>query len=373
MKMETDVYNTNEMYSEGVDVKDKTPSLDQRMELMLRDSIGSKNPGEVVRELLSDEGVERLKRQIVIPEVFFSEKPCDENMSRTLDGNFFNSMHKIAAQQVILAGKFSELVRVGESPAYGIYVKARDKLKGFFGFDVEKYDEQRILDRQLINLETCNNSIGALVLYSRQELDALRNKGIYRLLEMGGIHKSIDKQGTQVEHQRQILNEAKKYIPEKPWGESDMIRIALAKKLGYNYEDSIDKLKIYKDVLREIARDEKFVNVVETIFRSSVRQLENLLMKGLSTARTIRDIKPSLEVMKNQGLVGKVQEKQIIDIGNSSLRMYDQSRLSYSEIYKMMHNPSIENFRNCISGSLGEYITQGKGIDLGNLDYFSRL
>ena len=348
--------------------------IDQKMALLITESIGSKNPAEIVGELFSKEGIEKLKKQIVIPDVFFIEKSGYGSMPEGLDGNFFNSMHKLATQQVILSGKFGELTRVKQSPTYGIYVRARDKVKGVLGFDIEKYDEQKILDRQLTNLEICNESVGALVAYSREELSVLRDKGVYRIFEMGSGQKAIDQQKRQVELRRQTLVEARKQIPEKPWGEDEMIRIALAEKLGHKYEDGVDRLRVYESALKEIAKDKRFVNAIERMLRGSTVYLEQLLVTGISTARSIREIKPSLEIMKNQGLVSRLQEKQIIDIGNSSLELYNQSGLSCREIYRMVQHPAIEKYISSMSGgSLGEFITQERGIDLDNLDYLSRL
>jgi len=344
--------------------------FNENLESVLKDSMGGKNPGEIVRELFSNEGIERLREQILIPEVFFTKNSGERNI---LGNNFFNSFHNLAAQQVILAGKFSELTRVKQSPVYGIYVRARDKVRGAFGFDVEKYDEQKILDKQLTNLEICNESLGSLVVYSREELSALRTKGIYRLFEIGSGQKAIDQQKKQVDVVRQALDEAKKHIPKNPWGEEDMTRIALAEALGYSYEDSVDRLKVYEVSLREIAKDKRFVSAIERMLRGSTTYFENLLVKGLGTARSIKEIKPALEIIKQQGLAGRVQEKQIIDLGNSSLEMYNQSGLSCREIYRMVQDPAIEKYKSYIGGSIGQYITQERGIDLENLDYLSRL
>ena len=346
--------------------------INQQMELMLKNSLGGRSPGEIVKELFSNEGIERLRGQIEIPEIFLIPKSGQNNVSTGVGKNFFNSMHKLTAQQLLLAGKFSELARVRESPAYGIYVRARDTIKGFFGA-VEKYDAEKILDRQLTNLEICNESVSSLLAYSRGELSVLRNKGIYRLLEMGGGQKQIDLQKGQIGHKKQVLNEVRQQIPAKPWGENDMIRVALAEALGHSYDDSVDRLSIYEVALREIAKDKKFVTAIERMLRSSTTNLEKLLVRGLSTARSIRDIKPALEIMKAQGLVGKVQEKQIIDIGESSLELYTSSGLSCKSLYGMVQDPAIERYRSYMSGSFGEFMNQERGIDLDNLDYISKL
>jgi len=91
------------------------------------------------------------------------------------------------------------------------------------------------------------------------------------------------------------------------------------------------------------------------------------LEKGLRAERLVRDAEPSLRIIRNQGRLGRGHERQIIDLGESSVGLYNESGSAYQDVSRMIKNPVFDTYTDFIHGSLEGYVEHAEGIDLANL------
>ncbi len=346
-------------------------SIDERLELVLRNTDDG-DPIEKINRLFSPQGIEEIKKHIGVPDALIIKRP-KQKQETNIDKNFFNLMRRLETQQVMLAGRFNELMRMEDSEVYSTYVKARDYVKRSLGIEVETYDGKTVLNKQLENLKAYNNAMSDVARYSDEVLTALRSKNIERLLEMGMSHELIVRTNEEKNNIKELLEEARGQIPKNPWGEEDMIRIALAKGVEYIYNDKRHELDLQKDALMETLSESKFIDSLERVVEISTHYFRKLLEKGFHTSRVIENTKPSLEIISNQGKISRIHEGQIRDIGESSLKLYEESGIAYGDIFNMIQEPVFDSYKGYMKGSLRNYIGEEKGISLDEIDPLSKI